>query len=645
MAVYKNDEIKSFLSEGKKYYLVNHEYKGEKQISFYDENLNTVLRDSSIENASQNAQIIDENEKKELIKKSIDMKKEQEKNIKNIEKDIKDNNSNIDINEINKKLEDNNIKEGNFYEINVKDPDTNEESKAYFQIFKDKKGDLRLGEYTKNKEFRGTGDIHTLANAETLSGCSAYSLLDNSFASRRICAKYLQNNPDIETDFVSKKLELKFKDITEKVKKSEIRQTKERKEITVKNKNPNSYELETVNKIPDAVKEFYDKNNRQINEKIYTQKLFDMFKKISSIPDEDRNINVQEKKLFNPLFNALNKYKDDELEQKKIFSNFVFNNNHKNNGKGEGTTESQIMTIAGHLFEKQFSPDFKGFEKKRSGYEKSERNKNVDSIMNNTFPIMKKQENIDYIYNPENNSIYHGNNQIAAQRNKAENGYDTNAYAINDSLIKNNPESIKKGYKLKCELVDYGLDAQGKRHFGVIVPVKPSLSERFAEWKEKKKEEKKEKDRKKEEYRRNVQDAKYVKKYDELPVYKTSIQPIPENQPALIKKEEVKHITEKPTNDTTLENKIKYDFENYFRCMFTKETFTPSVDWTEEKNKQDLLNYAKNYPERLTQMANKTYENVAEQIRQQYRTNDLSNTLVNALTNENKTENTHKRKI
>ena len=515
-------------------------------------------------------------------------------------------------------LKKNGIEEGMVFEIDAKAKNGNEtdSSKAYFEVFKDKNSELRL-RLDNKAGFSHTGYQDQIANASRLSGISAIALLSDEFAKHKLNAEYQKtglNNQDFSSyDFtftkkdVTKKAEKKLKEIE----KQRLEKLKEKRDSQ-----KNSFEiskLELIPKVPEIISKIYIDKNKPINEEIYTKKCFDMFKNIAAVVPEDQNISNFDKKIFKDLIGKMSKFNGNEQKQLQIFNQWVFDNK----------TSERMINLA-NLFEKTHKDGFKGYKIKRDEITKSNRDKNLEAIEDNKLPIMFAQDSVDYIYNPENNKLYNGNNQIALHRNNNMQDLKTDTYVELPQMLKQNKDFNTKK-KLSCELVDAGFDEFGRKHYQMLIPCKPSKSEI-----------KKEKDIRREEYRRTLADAKYYKKYGELPIYQTSVQSIPPKQPPLAEKKDIKNPFEKPTNESTIEEKLKYDYSNFFISMMTKDKFEPATQWTNKDNKERLMKFAKENPEKIEKIQSEAYENVRQQINNSYiRNNVNTNTEQIELANQN----------
>ena len=535
--------------------------------------------------------------------------------------------------ERNKFLEDNDIKEGQIYEIKTKsfnkETKEMEESTAYYEVFKKKDGDLALRPDKKDKDLQLVKDdtnSHQVGNAQNLAGISALALISDTLASNKLNAEYQKSGLN-DKDFSDYDITFSKKDISEEMlkKRQELQKEKLKKakeegkkgfQVTQEDKTKDVY----FSSVPDNIKQIFEEKNRNIDNKIYTQKVFEMFKKIADIPDEDRNISNFDKRAFSDIISKMEKTKNDPEKQKKVFNQWVFDNDRSNSDR--------IINL-GNLFEKTHNPNFTGYEKKRNAFTKDQREKDLEAIDENCLPFMKEQNPVDYIVDPTNNKVYEGSTQLALQRNNQMHNYNTDAYAALPELLKQNymnPSPMRM--KVSCEIVDLGKDAFGHSHYQLLVPVKPSFRERMQMKKEEKLASKMLKDMRNEEYRRNVQDAKFQRKYGSLPQFETAVQPLPAQQPALITSDKITRQNERPSKESTIEQKIKYDVESYFTSMFTKEPYKPATAWNEKNQRKELYDFVKNNPEKYKKIQEETYAQVQQQVRS------------NANTNQNNRENT-----
>lgn len=542
--------------------------------------------------------------------------------------------------ERNQFLSERGIKEGQVYEIKTKslNKQTGEEetSKAYLEVFKKKNGELGLRLDTKDSSLKSDTNSHQIGNVENLAGVNALALISDKFASNRLNAMFQKSGLD-DRNFSDYEISFERKDISKKI----LKQREENQKNKIKalrNLKENTKETEEINtvvfsKVPEMVKKIYEEKNRPIDEHIYTAKIFEMFHNIAAVPKEDRNISKFDQKAFSDIISSMEKFNGDIEKQKKVFNQWVFDNERSNNDR---------LINLGYLFEKTRDKHFTGYEIQRSEYEKEQREKNLEALKNNLLPFMTPKNSVDYIHAADDNKIYSGETQLALQRNNLTNGYNTDCYANLPSLISNNVLGHQP-MKVSCEIVDLGQDSYGHNHYQLLVPVKPSFKERLKARAEEKKTSKMEKELRNLEYKKNVQDALFKKKYGTLPVYETSVQPVPVNQPPIMKPNEIRLQNERPAENSSTAEKVRYDMENFFKCMFTKEPFVPQTDWTSKEAKQALEEFIKTNPEKYSKAADEAYTSVQSQVRAKARANENVNQ--NIMENENKNIKTNGRKI
>lgn len=526
------------------------------------------------------------------------------------------------------------IYEGQVFEITskYKNPDTNEYevSKAYMEVFRDKNNNLRIREPLDYKNKNQT-NLFQAANVAALNGLPAIALVSEQYKKNAMHMYYLDNGGD-ESKFngeYDSYISFLSKDVTKTVTKERAKRKSEKKEEIKKlrNKNDNNdyYKLELFKKVPSNITNKYKEKGYHIDEEKYTQKIFNMFKHYAAVPEEDRQMNINEKKVFNSLLKEMSKYIDNENEQKKIFSQWVFDNNYSEN---DNTRTPAKLEVLANMYEKTLSDKFKGYKIKRTEHTNLEREKNLEAVKNGTLPIMKNTDEVNYIYNPDTHQIYRGEQQMQLQRNNLTNNYSTDTYSPLPDCLQQNMTFNR--YIPKFEFVDIGTDAFGRRHYQCLVPVKPTYTEK----KQAKLLAKMEKVTRKEEYRRAVADAKFQKKYGILPEYITSLQPLPVNQPPLISANELKNPLPKPTNESTIADKIAYDTTAYIISMMTKTPYKMETDWNDKETKKALADFIRTKPEEYKKIQDKAYSDVQQIIK--------NNTNINSNINENTAENENK---
>lgn len=221
----------------------------------------------------------------------------------------------------------------------------------------------------------------------------------------------------------------------------------------------------------------------------------------------------------------------------------------------------------------------------------------IDSIQKNQFPIMEAKDNVDYIVNPKDYSIYKGYNQLGLQINNALNNLDTTSYVPLKDFY-NNKGIMNQKLKTCSQIITKGRDEEGNYIFEIVVPCKVRHKDK-----------KKEKQRAKEEKRRNIFDAKFNYKYGELPLYYTELNINDKFQRPQLDKKYVNEIKKRQC-DSDIEQRFNNDMANYFACMFTKEKYVPQTDWTKSKWKDELLNFAVNNPDKVVNIANSSYRDI-----------------------------------
>lgn len=519
----------------------------------------------------------------------------------------------------------NGIKPGNIYKFETEYE--NEKSVSYYEAYvsaKDNK--LRLRAYNKNENYKSETHEDQKANADNIKGLDALAILNNDFAVHFLNAKYKQH-PDNKETFVTNNVKVKFTDITKEAKKKEesikalSEQEKQRKKEELQKKHGElpTNTLLPIEKIPDDIKMFFEKKNINLTPHKYSEKLYNMTKKFNEVDYNFQNISEEDKKLIKPLLDKYKKTDGSESEMKKVFNQFIFDN--KNNS---------IMERYGILYSKTTDKNFKGYEKKHKPLVQSEMEDNLKAIEENKHPLQQKNIIPDYIYNPETNAIYKGNNQLALQRNNLMNNMNAQAYVPMNSFIQQGGNMM--GMKPKCMVIANGQNANGQYTYTVLVPC------RIRQTRAQKK-------MAKEQLRRNLFDAKFNYQYGQLPEFNTRLAPIPEKQMPVPNSQNIEVPTAENIQSKDVETQLKYDVANYFYCALTKQEFNPCRDWTKEPAKTEFMNFAMNNPEKMIKHANNIYESMAQQTRNQTNTNvnNNTNTQVNENVNVNTTEKTKSR--
>ncbi len=604
------NSLKKFEIEGNNYYTALYNDK--------NNNVHRIILDSSLKetanNYTVNQGIKDENNIRDISKDEIsDIKKSlktsitgEKKKLKSSEIAEKKNSSFLKMTQEERlnKLEEAGIKVGNIYKFETKYQ--GEVSVAYYQVYQDSKNELRLKPYSKNPEFRASTHLTQKANAENIHGINAFAIIQNQFAVHMLNAKY-QEHPDNEEVFVDNDISLSFTNITKQAKESEKRQ----KKTLLTNNHLNDAELDedtivSVNTIPEDVKVYYkDNKHKEISQEEYTQKLFEMTKSFNKVDYNYQNISDVDKKLIKPLLDKYKKTDGSERELKKVFNQFVFDNQ-----------DSAILERYGILFMKTRDKHFKGYTKKHNPHVQHDMDDNLRAIKNNKHPLQQNGVVPDYIYNPVNNAIYRGNNQIALARNNLLNDINTNAYVPMSNLL--NQNANVSNMRAKCMIIANGMNSSGQYVYTVCVPCKPSRYERKAA-----------KKAAKEEMRRNIFDAKYKYKYGNLPVFQSHLELIPEKQPPINNSEQLQKPSPIDLNKADIETQLNYDIANYVYCALTKEPFQSCRDWSKEPAKSEFFNFALNNPEKMMRISNIAYENTVKNARPNSNTNENINVNVN----------------
>ena len=594
------------------------EYRKSTKGEEFDQYLITKLNKNNINQAVFQKEIeIDDNLKKEI---GLIIANKKNKNVNNKNDLLK-----LEPEKQKELLAKNGIKAGNIYKFETEYE--NEKSVSYYEAYvsaKDNK--LRLRTYNKNENYKNETHEDQKANADNIKGLDALAILNNDFAVHFLNAKYKQH-PDNKEEFVTNNVKVKFTDITKEAKKKEesIRalseQEKQRKKEELQKKHGElpTNTLLPIEKIPDDIKMFFEKKNINLTPYKYSEKLYNMTKKFNEVDYNFQNISEEDKKLIKPLLDKYKKTDGSESEMKKVFNQFIFDN--KNNS---------IMERYGILYSKTTDKNFKGYEKKHKPLVQSEMEDNLKAIEENKHPLQQKNIIPDYIYNPETNAIYKGNNQLALQRNNLMNNMNAQAYVPMNSFIQQGGNMM--GMKPKCMVIANGQNANGQYTYTVLVPC------RIRQTRAQKK-------MAKEQLRRNIFDAKFNYQYGQLPEFNTRLAPIPEKQMPVPNSQNIEVPTAENIQSKDVETQLKYDVANYFYCALTKQEFNPCRDWTKEPAKTEFMNFAMNNPEKMIKHANNIYESMAQQTRNQTNTNvnNNTNTQVNENVNVNTTEKTKSR--
>lgn len=439
-------------------------------------------------------------------------------------------------------------------------------------------------------------------NASELSSLGISIINNNTNFTNSLLLKSF-GTKDVKGNVEEKKAHIiSYKNITKEIK----RELLDSKKVV---NTPQTEEKETINysnkkiildHVPEYIKEYYKKNNLKINNEKYTNNIYKMIKKISQIKFQDLQLSEHDKEALFPLIKNINKTGKTEAEIETEFKKYIINPKNKNN-----------IEVFGSIYKKSLSKSFRGFKKTISPLDKKETEKNIFAIKNNLFPIMKPSKEINYILNPDTKQIYPGATQMMLQRdNNIYNRSDT-GYAFNSNLSKN---GAALNYKVSTEVIYKGIDGDGHKHFELLVPcsaiTKKNKSENkiIAEEKYKKtiEEAKNNKNINKEAFDLIKKAALFEKKYG-YPYYKDNCKKqsaiITENLviPAVINKNDIKET-------------ISHDMKNYITCMFSKKPYEPSVNYTKEPYKSQLLNFVQNNPSQIIRLSNESYQNIKQQI-------------------------------
>ena len=608
---FKNN-FKKYEIEGNKYYiaLYNDQENHTRRI-ILDTDLKEISNTFELKNGfknNNNLKPFEEDELSNIQKKLRTSLKNEKDNLKRVKKTENKNTSytKMSLEERLNKLDEAGIKVGNIYKFETKYD--NDISLSYFEVFQADDNELRLRRYSKNPEFRAQTNLYQKANADNISGINAVAILQNEFAVHMLNAKY-QEHPDNEEAFVNNNVYVNFTDITKAAKESELKQ----KKSLLTNKHQQSEELDNdtfvcINTIPEDVKRYYKQNKKiELSPENYTKKLFEMTKALNKVDYNYQNISDVDKKLIKPLLDKYKTTDGSDSELKKVFNQFIFDNQ-----------DDEVLDRYGILFMKTRDSHFNGYEKKHSQHVKSDMDDNLRAIKENKHPLQQTGVVPDYIYNPVNNAIYRGNNQMALARNNLLNGINTPAYVPMSNLLNQNANI--SNMKAKCMIIANGMNSNGQYVYTLCVPCKPTRAEKKAA---------------KEEMRRNIFDAKYKYKYGSLPEFNTKLALIPEKQPPVENTELLQRPGAIDLRKADIETQLNYDIANYIYCSLTKEPFQSCRDWKKEPAKSEFFKFALNNPEKMMRISNVAYENTVKNARPNAISNENSNTNNNVLVNMN----------
>ena len=302
------------------------------------------------------------------------------------------------------------------------------------------------------------------------------------------------------------------------------------------------------------------------------------------------------------------KAKKDEQQQKVLKEKEATNKKLDVYNK-ETTKKEALKVVEGENEKKERVKDRDSINEEQKKYVKTLKNNNLPYfdtekmlylIDNDAFPLMKKQNNINYIVNPLDLSVFPGYNQLGLQANNSFNKLNTNSYVPYKDFVSREGK-LYDNSKRVSQIINKGIDKNGNYIYDVVVPCKVTREEK-----------KEKKALKAEELRRNVFDSKFVAKYGKLPVYQTTLAPYIENQPPFYTNRKLG--TSNPVHCTRVDKRLAVDMTNYFQCMFTKEPYTPCTDWTNPIWKEKLKNYAETRPEELIRMADVSYSTVTRDL-------------------------------
>ena len=608
---FKNN-FKKYEIEGNKYYIaLYNDLENHTRRIILDTDLKEISNTFELKNGfknNNNLKPFEEDELSNIQKKLRTSLKNEKDNLKRVKKTENKNTSytKMSLEERLNKLDEAGIKVGNIYKFETKYD--NDISVSYFQVFQADDNELRLRRYSKNPEFRAQTNLYQKANADNINGINAVAILQNDFAVHMLNAKY-QEHPDNEEAFVNNNVYVNFTDITKAAKESELKQ----KKSLLTNKHQQSEELDNdtfvcINTIPEDVKRYYKQNKKiELSPENYTKKLFEMTKALNKVDYNYQNISEVDKKLIKPLLDKYKKTDGSDSELKKVFNQFIFDNQN-----------DEVLDRYGILFMKTRDNHFNGYEKKHSQHVKSDMDDNLRAIKENKHPLQQTGVVPDYIYNPVNNAIYRGNNQMALARNNLLNGINTPAYVPMSNLLNQNANI--SNLKAKCMIIANGMNSNGQYVYTLCVPCKPTRAEKKAA---------------KEEMRRNIFDAKYKYKYGSLPEFNTKLALIPEKQPPVENTELLQRPEAIDLRKADIETQLNYDIANYIYCSLTKEPFQSCRDWKKEPAKSEFFKFALNNPEKMMRISNVAYENTVKNARPNAISNENSNTNNNVLVNMN----------
>lgn len=503
------------------------------------------------------------------------------------------------------------LKPGMYIDLEIKDENTNKISKQTFLI--DENSKLKPF-FSKNSKI--DGNVDNTNNASFLEGMNI-SELDNNKIKYKLFNTYNQKHDkehqlDIK-DFSKNEFSFKIKNVTDMINKNiekEKKVTQKKENYTTRNSNA------LIENIPENILQTYEKKGTKIDSQKYTERMFEATYKIFKTPDYLNLATKEDMEILKPLFTKYKSLpKDSNVKDfRNVFNDFIADNKNKTS-----------INRMGKIYSKTLNPYFKGWKKKLDKNIENELMENLEAIKNNNLPGMKAEKTVDYIVNPVNNAIYHGNNDFALNRNRNINNINTDTYVPLTKLQEQN-SLIPRG--LKSEIIPTGRTKEGNYTFAVLVPCKAAL-------KAEKEREKAEKAQRNLNYKKAINDAKFYKKFGYLPVYETQLDPV--KQVPLINRDElnisvpnVKQML--PATSETIGDIYKVDLLRREICKFTKEPYVPSIDYTNNINKKLLEEFVMKNPEDLVKHNNQISQLVTQHIKENINQNNnqLENQNVNA---------------
>ena len=357
-------------------------------------------------------------------------------------------------------------------------------------------------------------------------------------------------------------------------------------------------------------------NNSELTPQEYTKDIFEMLKKINSIPEEDLKIGKKNKQyLETPLKAFENIDSENDEQMQKAFLDMARRN------------EGQIFwEILGHLYNKTKQNDFEGFRKKHTELGIIERNNNIEAIENNKHPLQEFNDKpMPYIVNGLNQNIYRGATQIQLQRNNLMNNTQDLSYMPIAGAIEAGGK-LRPNYQEKAVLIANGVNNNGNHVYSLVLPSRDFI-------KQQKNQERKEKAARKLAAKHAIMDAKFYAKYGELPMVSLDLV---EQKRTPIPNSEYINITAINPQNKDMKEIIQNSFDLLFKSMMTQESQKLPVDFKKEPYKSELIKFAKENPEEMLKITNNSYLNVAQQINSNSNSNSNENTNSESLQNTKK---------